>query len=160
MVVSENKGNGNKQTNTFKKKELNSDEIVNYYIKVNSLRETSKYFNISRDTIRKHIPDIIIKSNKLNKVKKTSSQRVVDWRKRKKIELVEYKGGCCEKCGYNKSIGALQFHHLDPKEKDFAISARSYSLERLKKEVDKCIMVCANCHIETHEELRKLKMDL
>jgi Icc-related predicted phosphoesterase len=75
----------------------------------------------------------------------------------KKKELVEYKGGCCEICGYNKSIQALQFHHIDPNEKDFNISARSYSIERLKKEADKCMLVCANCHIEVHEELRKLK---
>jgi hypothetical protein len=67
---------------------------------------------------------------------------------------VEYKGGCCERCGYNKSNSVLQFHHLNPQEKDFNIGNKSYSFERIKKEVDKCIMVCANCHIEIHEEER------
>ena len=80
---------------------------------------------------------------------------MIQWRKRKKIELVKYKGGKCERCGYDKTYEALQFHHINPSEKDFTISGKSYSLERLKKEVDKCIMVCANCHIEIHEELRK-----
>ena len=145
--------NINKPTNTFKKKELNKDEIVSYYLIVNSLRKTSKYFNVSRETIRQYISDEIIEKNKCTK--KSKSQLVIDWRKRKKIQLVEYKGGKCEKCGYNKSIAVLQFHHLDPNEKDFTISGKSYSFERLKKEVDKCIMVCANCHIEIHEELRK-----
>ena len=41
-----------------------------------------------------------------------------------------------------------------PKEKDFSISAKSYSYDRLKKEVDKCILVCLNCHIEIHEEIK------
>jgi hypothetical protein len=67
---------------------------------------------------------------------------------------VEYKDGSCEVCGYEKSIGALAFHHRDPKEKDFTISAKSYAYERLKKEVDKCILVCSNCHIEIHEEIK------
>lgn len=145
----------NAPRNIFKKKELNGEEIIKYYLTVNSLRKTGKYFNLARNTLRQYIPDDIIEINKKTKVVKSKSQCVVDWRKRKKIELVEYKGGCCERCGYNKSIEALQFHHLDPNEKDFAISAKSYSFERLKKEVDKCIMVCANCHIEIHEELRK-----
>ena len=73
----------------------------------------------------------------------------------KTSQLVNYKGGKCERCGYDKCVQALQFHHLNPDEKDFAISGKSYSFERLKKEVDKCIMVCANCHIEIHEELKK-----
>jgi hypothetical protein len=85
---------------------------------------------------------------------KTSSESVVEWRQRTKIKLVEYKGGCCERCGYNKSNSVLQFHHLNPQEKDFNIGNKSYSFERIKKEVDKCIMVCANCHIEIHEEER------
>ena len=74
---------------------------------------------------------------------------------KEKIELVKYKGGCCEKCGYDKSYEALQFHHVNPSEKDFTISGKSYGVERLKKEVDKCVLVCANCHIEIHEELKK-----
>jgi predicted transcriptional regulator len=146
----------NKPNNEVKRKSLKYEEVLEYYTRVKSLRLTSKYFSVSRETLRKILPDNIIEINKCNKnVKKTNSQAVIDWRKRKKIELVEYKGGCCEKCGYNKSISVLQFHHLDPTQKDFTISSKSYSLEKLKKEVDKCIMVCANCHLEIHEELRK-----
>ena len=51
-------------------------------------------------------------------------------------------------------MSVLQFHHLNTEEKDFTISAKSYSFERLKKEVDKCVMLCSNCHIEVHEEIR------
>jgi len=65
---------------------------------------------------------------------------------------VLYKGGKCEICGYNKCLGALDFHHLNPNEKDFSISDSSkyHNLEEMKKEVDKCILVCANCHREIH----------
>lgn len=78
-------------------------------------------------------------------------------RKRRKLkkELVEYKGGKCEMCGYNKCIAALEFHHKDPSEKDFSVShdGCTRGLEKCKKEVDKCILVCANCHREIHSIL-------
>lgn len=65
---------------------------------------------------------------------------------------VEYKGGKCERCGYNKCIVALDFHHLDPSQKDFTISNRNvdWDWEVVKQEVDKCILLCANCHRELH----------
>jgi predicted HNH restriction endonuclease len=69
-----------------------------------------------------------------------------------KIKCVAYKGGECEKCGYNKYIGALEFHHLDPNKKDFEISnvkKRSFN-DNIKSELDKCIIVCSNCHREIH----------
>ena len=68
---------------------------------------------------------------------------------------VEYKGGCCEKCGYKKYIGALEFHHLDPNEKDFGIADKGFirSWDKIKKELDKCILVCSNCHKEIHNEI-------
>ena len=71
-----------------------------------------------------------------------------------KNELVKYKGGKCEICGYDKCISALEFHHLDPSEKKFGISKNisGHSLEECKKEADKCILVCANCHREIHDE--------
>lgn len=70
-----------------------------------------------------------------------------------KKELVAYKGGKCEICGYNKCFAALQFHHTDIVDKDFEISAHyneGRSLEDMKQEVNKCILVCANCHAELH----------
>lgn len=74
-------------------------------------------------------------------------------RKKLKEKLVEYKGGKCERCGYDKCITALEFHHLDPREKDFGIGSKDVlSFEKCKKEVDKCILVCANCHREIHYE--------
>jgi hypothetical protein len=70
---------------------------------------------------------------------------------------IDYKGGKCqiETCGYNKYNGALEFHHLDPNEKDFSISRSGHctAWDKVKLELDKCILVCANCHREIHAGL-------
>jgi len=71
---------------------------------------------------------------------------------------VEYKGGKCSICGYHRCTEALEFHHLDASKKDFGISNKGYtrSWEKVKKELDKCIMLCANCHREVHAGLLQL----
>ncbi|MDP2924154.1 MAG: hypothetical protein Q8O30_10625 [Candidatus Omnitrophota bacterium] len=79
-------------------------------------------------------------------------------KRRKKIRTmaVECKGGKCEKCGYDKCIDALEFHHRDHNAKDFSISKKGYtrSWQRVKEEIDKCMLVCANCHREIHTQLQ------
>ena len=86
------------------------------------------------------------------KNKKYNYNDVKNWRLKKKKKAIEYKGGKCEKCGYDKCISAMEFHHLNPLEKDFSISSNiNMSYEKIKKELDKCILVCANCHREIHE---------
>ncbi|PFB09127.1 HNH endonuclease [Bacillus thuringiensis] len=77
-------------------------------------------------------------------------------RQKLKTRAVEYKGGKCQHCGYNKSHRALQFHHLDQSQKDFQISGGVYSWDKAKAELDKCIMLCANCHLEEHERIDNL----
>ncbi|HEX8846567.1 MAG TPA: hypothetical protein VF791_18110 [Pyrinomonadaceae bacterium] len=71
-------------------------------------------------------------------------------RRKIKIKAVEYKGGKCQKCGYNKCVGAMDFHHRNPHEKDFAISGNAGKWENMKKELDKCDLLCKNCHAEQH----------
>jgi 5-methylcytosine-specific restriction endonuclease McrA len=76
------------------------------------------------------------------------------YKKRKKLRAIEYKGGCCTKCGYNKSITALHFHHVNPDEKSFEITNNlAKKWETLKEELDKCILLCMNCHFEEHERI-------
>lgn len=84
--------------------------------------------------------------------------RVLAVQKRRNIikELaVEYKGGKCEVCGYNKCVAAMDFHHQDSLQKDFGISAKGItrSWEKTKIELDKCILLCSNCHRETHDKI-------
>lgn len=52
-------------------------------------------------------------------------------------------------------MSAMEFHHINPLEKDFSISSNiNMSYEKIKKELDKCILLCANCHREIHEEIK------
>lgn len=68
-----------------------------------------------------------------------------------KEQCVAYKGGKCENCGYNRFIGALDFHHKNPSQKEFNICRRrSCNIEKLKPELDKCKLLCSNCHREEH----------
>ena len=74
--------------------------------------------------------------------------------RRQKIiqKAIEYLGGKCMKCGYNKNIAALEFHHKNPTEKDFTISRNSASKkwDIIQLELDKCDLLCSNCHREEH----------
>lgn len=92
--------------------------------------------------------------------KKCTKEQSVERIRDLKEKMVEYKGGKCSRCGYKKYMGALEFHHINPSEKDFTPSQlKSYKLnDRVKKELDKCILVCANCHRELHHELRINKL--
>lgn len=80
-------------------------------------------------------------------------EKVVEWRQRTKKNLIEYKGSKCEICGFDKPVPACyDFHHIDPNSKEFRIGGKSISIERLKAEVDKCMLLCANCHRELHSK--------
>ena len=73
-------------------------------------------------------------------------------RRRRKVKeiLVAEAGGKCLLCGYSRHMAALQFHHLDPSSKSFGLGVRGItrSLESLRKEAAKCVLLCANCHAE------------
>jgi len=83
--------------------------------------------------------------------------------KERKIFLVELKGGRCEKCGYDKSMSALDFHHVDPAEKRFGICQACLIFSDLSfkelviPEVGKCRLLCSNCHREEHADGRRLR---
>jgi hypothetical protein len=80
------------------------------------------------------------------------SCRVAEVRKLRKKELIDYKGGKCKICNYNKCQKALEFHHINPENKKFAIANTGITrIEILKEEADKCILVCSNCHVEIHD---------
>lgn len=81
-------------------------------------------------------------------------------KRRKKIKAmaVEYKGGKCMICSYDKCVDALDFHHIDPKTKEFGLGlgGLTRSWERVKKEANKCALICANCHREVHAGITQL----
>lgn len=128
------------------------DKINEYYL-THTKKETAIKFNIGESTVTKYTKNKrVIDSDVVRKQKAVIA--VVKRRQKIKEMSIEYKGGCCQKCGYNKCNAALEFHHLDPNEKDFGIGSYTVlSWDKIKEELDKCILVCANCHREIHEEL-------
>lgn len=62
-------------------------------------------------------------------------------------------GGKCALCGYDKTIKALEFHHIDRNQKEFAISNSNKTLETQLRELEKCVLLCSNCHREVHAGL-------
>lgn len=80
-----------------------------------------------------------------------NNEMVTNHRRRMKLRALEYKGNKCQDCGYDRCKDALHFHHPD-NNKEFGISASGVtrSWERMKVELDKCVLICANCHAERH----------
>lgn len=86
--------------------------------------------------------------------KKLEMKRLVrSTHQRLKQKAIDYKGGKCQECEYNKCNAALTFHHINPEEKSFTISGKSISWERIKVEIDKCLLLCFNCHAELHSKM-------
>lgn len=83
---------------------------------------------------------------------------VANRRRRLKELAIKRKGGKCIFCGYCKCNAALDFHHVDESEKEFNLSLRGLtrSWKKIKQEINKCILVCANCHREIHAGIIKL----
>jgi len=85
-------------------------------------------------------------------------------KRRRKIKLlsVQYKGGKCQICGYDKYVGALDLHHIDSAKKSFNIGHKGYtrSWEKTKQELDKCVLVCANCHREIEAGITQLPKEI
>lgn len=82
----------------------------------------------------------------------SNSKNVSEHRRRTKERVVYYLGGKCILCGYNKCNRSLHAHHVEPANKKFSIARKgtTRSWKKLRKELDKCVLVCANCHGEIH----------
>jgi len=77
-------------------------------------------------------------------------------RRRVRQMAIDHLGGRCNRCGYDRCIDALEFHHLDSSKKDFGISNRGYtrSWKKIREEIEKCELLCANCHREVHAQMQ------
>lgn len=139
-------------------KELTPLEILELkeYYKTHTKQETADKFGVSGITVNKYKDYKRIVLTEEESIARNYIN-VKSFRKRNKEKAVEYKGGKCSICDYNKCITALEFHHLDPSEKDFTVSNNiNKAWSKIKEELDKCILVCANCHREIHEEIYKM----
>jgi transposase len=94
--------------------------------------------------------EFVIEGRGYYRCKRCRANSVVRHRQKVKMILVKEAGGRCVICGYSRHHQALQFHHLNPVTKRLALSAQgvSYSLDRLRAEARKCVLLCARCHVE------------
>lgn len=78
------------------------------------------------------------------------AERKKRYRLKAKQTLAQEHGGKCRVCGYDKYVGALEFHHVDPATKEFNLGGTGWmdGMEKLRKEAAKCVLVCSNCHRE------------
>jgi hypothetical protein len=85
-------------------------------------------------------------------------EQVADRRRRVKRILVDEAGGSCALCGYDRCVAALQFHHLDPTEKCFALSSEGSTrgIDAARAEARKCVLLCGNCHAEVEAGVQLL----
>lgn len=84
------------------------------------------------------------------------SGKFIAWQRKarheRKLKLIQLFGGECSICGYHKCMGALDFHHPNPQEKEFGLASKGLlrKWEDVVKEAEKCVLLCRNCHAELH----------
>lgn len=128
--------------------------IINFEGKDRNLQ--NRKFCLTCSPFKLHNTKNLCKKSKI----KGSYEYVKKFRHSKKNKAVEYLGGKCKICGYNKCKDAMHFHHLDPSKKEFGISSKtSWGFSKIVKELDKCILVCSNCHAEIHAGLINLNVE-
>lgn len=89
-----------------------------------------------------------------SRCKKCTVQEQTKRSRNNKLNMITYKGGACSRCNYNRCFAAFDFHHRDPKQKDFRLSKLKGSALSISimNELDKCDLLCAVCHREVHYE--------
>jgi transposase-like protein len=104
---------------------------------------------------RKHGPTRHFKRGEGYRCGRCSGEHVTARRRRVKEILIAEAGGCCRLCGYDRTPRALEFHHVDPTSKRFAIAHRGLSqgIDTLRAEAAKCVLLCSNCHAEVEAGL-------
>ena len=92
-----------------------------------------------------------IKNRYIYRCKECKKEYVKKIRRFNKEKAIILKGGKCFNCGYDKCNSALEFHHVYEDDKLFSISENSVlSWKRIEKELEKCVLLCSNCHRELH----------
>ena len=77
-------------------------------------------------------------------------KRINEMKRRLRATLISYGGGACKKCGYNRCVEALEFHHRDQNAKEVDVRLLRSFNDTARQELDKCDLLCANCHAELH----------
>jgi DNA-binding CsgD family transcriptional regulator len=138
---------GSKITNELIKviEELNDGSITK--------KEIAKKLGISYGTVKKYTGKTPKKFKTKDELRDKQYEKHRQWRLNIKIKCLKYLGGKCSKCGYNRCVGALDLHHKDSNEKEFGISGGNLkSFDKLIPELNKCEVLCSNCHREYHNK--------
>lgn len=154
------------------KKTITEAELKPYVDEGMSSYKIAKYFGVSSSAIRYWLKQHGMKTTAFRKCKFCGEQDVAKFEKRlitmcrackssirvetlrqRKKDAIAYRGGKCFKCGYDKCPAALDFHHRDRDQKplDWKV-IRHHCLSKIKEELDKCDLLCKNCHAEYHYE--------
>jgi hypothetical protein len=99
--------------------------------------------------------EFVLEGRGYYRCKQCRAAAVAKRRRTVKQKLVQEAGGACVLCGYSRWPGALQFHHVEPGDKEFHLAYRGYSrsIARSRAEMRKCVLLCANCHAEVARAL-------
>lgn len=136
-----------------------SKATIRHWLRRYRLRTQNVASCVARDTgertIRMHCgrhgeAEFVLEGRGTYRCKRCRAEHVVKRRRKVKRTLVAEAGGCCRLCGYDRYLGALQFHHLEPSEKRIGLSyaGTALALSTLRAEAAKCVLLCANCHAE------------
>lgn len=135
-----------------------SQATVKYWLKTYNLKTNRKLCNRKKfKCIRCGETDITkaanVGGNRISKsiCKECHNLNTIERFRQYKLDAIAYKGGSCIKCEYNRCPGALSFHHRDSniKDPDWSVM-RNRSLNQIREELDKCDLLCFNCHMEEH----------
>ena len=141
---------------------FSKEEIEEVLKKHWNIRPASEELGIGYSTLRKYIKEYGIQHNSRKKQDGAKfdrnawqSKAVTRARQIKKLKALEYKGGMkCTRCGFNEPIpDCYAFHHRDPTQKDInwgKMKQNNWSIDRIKDELDKCDVLCHNCHSIVH----------
>lgn len=104
--------------------------------------------------------EFVLEGRGYYRCKRCRQEQVAKRRRTVKALLVAEAGGCCQGCGYDRCTSALEFHHIDPATKRLGISAGglALSIELLRAETAKCVLLCSNCHAEVESGMRVLPL--
>ncbi len=136
---------------------------VRYWLRSYGLQTTEKArgripATAQRDNCARHGEAVFARVAGRDVCARCRADAVSAWRRRAKQQLVDEAGGACRLCGYDRCVAALQFHHLDPATKRFGLGSRGLgrSIERIRNEAAKCLLLCANCHAEVEAGIATL----
>lgn len=145
---------------------MNKEKLKEMCLNNSSFTEIEKELNMTRSQVRYWIKKYELKriskckycGDVINSAKKSvcdksscRNKKYINRWKKIKIESINLLGGCCRVCGYNNYNGALEFHHVDPNEKDADWTIiKKRSEKRRIEELKKCVLLCSNCHKEVH----------